>query len=535
MDSQNAAAAAETCKPRGTNLGKPQGGQFRSAFFALFFFALWLTVCVLAAEAYARYAMGKYWEGGYRLFQAHCSQITAENSAEIASLSPGKTAISSFEDQVAAFAKMDDVGRLAWAQRRHEMAVTFNDAADIVKTYVPSDDMLLALGGILKPGENLKKILPHIYAKSEFETTPGPLLSVINTERLCNYRGPKDLSLPDGRTVRVQLQFRPLDPGKEALLCIRESIWKTLARRFRTNVEFTDNFEWGDAALDTAQFRANNVGFRGADIGVPKPEGFYRILCIGGSTTIEGVTDDLTYPALLQQMLRDQLHTDRVEVVNCGIYGGDTFSESETIPDYIALQPDMVVYYNFINDFRNICGRELQDLSRNGQPFGLLIGNALRRSRFVFKYLPSLLVPTEEQLGSLLDRRYFPSLGKFAGALREAGVETAFCSFVYPDPAEFGDSDKCLFDYHFFRFAWTQYAMDSAGYAASVKNYNDLLRRFCEKNHLTYLPVAENFPCRNPALFNDICHMAPPGIRKKAGIVFDLIRERVAQSMNKPK
>ena len=128
MDSQSAQTGVNACPPTGTSPRKPQGGRFRSGFFALFFLALWLIVCALAAEAYARYAMGKYWQESYRLFQAHCSEITAENTAEVASHAPGKAALSSFEDQVAAFAKMDEADRLTWARRRHEMAVTFTDA-----------------------------------------------------------------------------------------------------------------------------------------------------------------------------------------------------------------------------------------------------------------------------------------------------------------------------------------------------------------------------------------------------------------------
>ena len=48
--------------------------------------------------------------------------------------------------------------------------------------------------------------------------------------------------------------------------------------------------------------RHNALGFRGAEVAVPKPPTAYRIVCLGGSTTYgDGVEDwHFTYPALLQ-------------------------------------------------------------------------------------------------------------------------------------------------------------------------------------------------------------------------------------------
>ncbi len=534
MDLQHDVTEPGTPLPTGPGAQKPRGRRFRAGCLVLVFLPFWLVVGLLAAEVYARYAMGKYWRDGFQLNMRHLVKIGVDNRAEIATHAPDLASLPSFDDQVAAFAKMGDADRLAWAQRRHEVAVVFNSAGEILKCYAPGGEDVGALGDMLKPGAKLKELLPPIYGLPDPGNLTQLLTDAINTEKEGSFRGPKELLLPDGRTILVQMQFRPIEPGKEALLCLRQSIWKVFAQRFRENVEITDNFDWEEASLDTAQFRTNNAGFRGPDISMPKADGVFRILCIGGSTVVEGLTDELTYPGLLQKMLRDYLHTDKVEVVNCGVFGGDTFSESKSVDRYAALQPDMVVYYNFINDFRNFCCTELQHVGGGGQPSGLPLKNALRHSRFVFKYRPSLLVPTEEQLASLLNTHYFPALAEFAGTLRKTGAEIAFCSFVCPEPAKFSAEDKWLFDYSLYRFTWTQQAMDCAGYAASVQNYHSLLKRFCAENHATYLPVAENFPCDDPALFSDICHMVPSGIRKKAETVFHLIRDRVAESMKKP-
>jgi len=36
---------------------------------------------------------------------------------------------------------------------------------------------------------------------------------------------------------------------------------------------------------------------------VPKPAGVFRIACVGGSTTVEGPHNELTYPNYLERML----------------------------------------------------------------------------------------------------------------------------------------------------------------------------------------------------------------------------------------
>ena len=48
----------------------------------------------------------------------------------------------------------------------------------------------------------------------------------------------------------------------------------------------------------------NSEGYRTHEFEVPKPKGLVRVVCIGGSTTVAGRTNDETYPALLEKKLR---------------------------------------------------------------------------------------------------------------------------------------------------------------------------------------------------------------------------------------
>ena len=65
--------------------------------------------------------------------------------------------------------------------------------------------------------------------------------------------------------------------------------------------------------------RHNSLGYRGDEIDMPKPEGEFRIVCLGGSTTYTFAVADFrdSYPDRLQRYLRDEGFPN-VRVVNAG-------------------------------------------------------------------------------------------------------------------------------------------------------------------------------------------------------------------------
>ncbi len=90
----------------------------------------------------------------------------------------------------------------------------------------------------------------------------------------------------------------PFTPGKE------ESTWLVPFFAYKPNVD-----------------RYNNLGFRDDDIITPKPEGVFRIVCVGGSTTEEGISNDTTYPNLMEQKLKKHFKTEKIDVINAGVVG----------------------------------------------------------------------------------------------------------------------------------------------------------------------------------------------------------------------
>lgn len=99
--------------------------------------------------------------------------------------------------------------------------------------------------------------------------------------------------------------------------------------------------------------RNNSLGFRGGEIEADKPEGIFRIFCIGGSTTYTTAVDRYvdSYPAQLERVLRERYGHKNVEVINAGV---PAFSSLDSLLNLqlrvLPLDPDLIVVYHGIND-----------------------------------------------------------------------------------------------------------------------------------------------------------------------------------------
>lgn len=96
----------------------------------------------------------------------------------------------------------------------------------------------------------------------------------------------------------------------------------------------------------------NSLGLRGDEIVTPKPEGEYRIICIGGSTTYTPDVEDynLSYPNLLQENLKDSGYKN-VKVINAGMLSYTTYESLINLQlRLFDLEPDLLVIYHAVND-----------------------------------------------------------------------------------------------------------------------------------------------------------------------------------------
>lgn len=106
------------------------------------------------------------------------------------------------------------------------------------------------------------------------------------------------------------------------------------------------------ANYQLAKNQHNALGFRGGPIPQPKPEGEFRIVCLGGSTTYSVGVDDwrASYPARLEAELRKRGYS-HVRVVNGGASGWSSFDTLANLQYRVLdLDPDLVIVYHALND-----------------------------------------------------------------------------------------------------------------------------------------------------------------------------------------
>lgn len=300
-----------------------------------------------------------------------------------------------------------------------------------------------------------------------------------------------------------------------------ETLWELPFFTYRKHAERKDRI---NALGITEDFYINNYGFRDADLVVPKPAGTFRILCIGASTTEEGPTNDLTYPALLEAIMNRHFGFNRVDVINCGISGMNSLKHRMRVGDYLSLEPDLVVIYNAVND---IC----HDLFNTWKNSPSKIQRLLRESQFVCRYFGRWLLPPEEQLRRDIQNSKMTNLAFIVSYLRDHGVESAICSFAAPAPEALNRTTRDYYEYYTIK-EWTGRYSNFDSYRYVLGLYNEALRQLCEEKGVLYIPVEENMR-DGEIIFGDICHLRNPGIEKKASLIAATLIRYLEQVLQK--
>lgn len=137
-----------------------------------------------------------------------------------------------------------------------------------------------------------------------------------------------------------------LDPGRK----IEEA-----SNRPHPYLSYSLRPSWSNRAGASRQVSHNALGFRGPETTWAKPEGRFRILCLGGSSTYGHTpsSDAATWPARLEAHLETARPELDVEVINCGDSGWSTFESLSNLAFRgIELKPDLILVYHSINDMR---------------------------------------------------------------------------------------------------------------------------------------------------------------------------------------
>ncbi|MCA9905207.1 MAG: SGNH/GDSL hydrolase family protein, partial [Anaerolineae bacterium] len=96
----------------------------------------------------------------------------------------------------------------------------------------------------------------------------------------------------------------------------------------------------------------NEDGYRGPAVAMPKPDGVFRIVALGGSTTYgHGLNEAESWPRQFERVLHEDYGLQQVEVVNLGSPGYFSLDSVVNLATRgLALEPDLVIVYHGIND-----------------------------------------------------------------------------------------------------------------------------------------------------------------------------------------
>ncbi len=143
----------------------------------------------------------------------------------------------------------------------------------------------------------------------------------------------------------------------------------------------------------SAEYGFNSLGYRGKEFSKDKGENVFRILCLGGSTTIgsNAGCNEYSYPSILEEMFSRILGgcSKRVEVINAGVFGYHSWhSQARLALELEALKPDMLVIMDGLNDV----------VAAHALSIANLVANSLRREQVM-----AALVNTPDKKSSGLE------------------------------------------------------------------------------------------------------------------------------------
>jgi lysophospholipase L1-like esterase len=284
-------------------------------------------------------------------------------------------------------------------------------------------------------------------------------------------------------------------------------------------------FEYGNGTAATS----NDMGFRGPEVSVDKPDGTVRIVLLGGSTTHGwGVTDSETIDHYMRKLLAERYPGRVFEVINMGFDGYDSYQLFERLrSDGLRLDPDFVIVNTGINDVRNARFAGLQD-----------------RDPRTILWLPEVLRSLDEQSRGpsfWTKVKHHLYVARLPGAARKqlgAGPDTL--TTPYPDALDYFERNllRILDLTHNTRIITlfsvapsslrTKYAPDDRsdisywiGDAATTQTYRDSLEGRLQSvvEHAMkegYRAARVAPPVMDPKLFLDDAHLTPEGNRRVA-------------------
>jgi hypothetical protein len=290
-------------------------------------------------------------------------------------------------------------------------------------------------------------------------------------------------------------------------------LWKKHASRYEPGAHLEIDVSGQRYVVDI-----NSRGFRTKEFSERRPAGTIRVICIGGSTTFAGQTNDETYPAILEKQLQAAYPSRKIEVLNFGISGVVSNYWIKRANELFGYEPDIVVQYEGVND---ILGA-LPGYAR-AHPWKRYLYRSLLLQRLL-PIRPEEL--TQSYLETIDNQAHLATLSRRYRARHIAG------SFAGPDYAAASVEMRGALDVSVADFAAyaggvpiTRYVT----YAELLGAYNRLFEEAAGTERLSSVLVHRSL--RDPRLFVDICHLNSEGIRRLAEAFCPAVRAAIDEGL----
>ena len=289
--------------------------------------------------------------------------------------------------------------------------------------------------------------------------------------------------------------------------------------------EFNPNTE---GSIGPANARINNHGLRGADVDLSQQR--IRILCVGDSCTFgfaKGVTDDLTYPAILNDYLKES-QGETYEVLNGGM---PNFCLLDALNFYlfkgVELKPDYTVIMVGWNDTQHVHGLLMPakpesvfqwsslhfGIRTASQKLGVRAGNAGTQT----------YDGPKDEFSDLAYERYERLLTEFVHVCKRSGSEPVLVTLPNFTQEDWKEMDSLSEDLQrLMKRHTTQWTVTPGGWYQFCKRTNQIIQRVATAEQT---PLVAGATVNHPELFVDVCHLNSEGNAKLARLVAAAVLE----------
>ena len=402
------------------------------------------------------------------------------------------------------FPELSSLGREVYAQLNAELVITVDKEFHIDKVYgfykiLLTDAVCSFMEVMIRRTAVLEPLHNAILETLESGRTVVSTISLSDEEPLkfvC--LTPDRARASSDEQAFVFFEFHPELIESKNLKNDDTTVWAVEGHCFKPNYHSES-----DPSLST-----NAAGFYDTDVVIPKPENVFRIVCIGGSTTKEGGTVRDTYPKLLESHLRHTLPGCAIEVLNAGTPGNCANTHLLRFPEYLRLQPDLIILHIGVNDTMF-------------HFYGPAVNSLPHVSHFVRSFFPSILAPSNP----VFVQRHYMDMGIALELLihlaQRNGIDVILSSIAYPDVEHITEDEHEYYEYNA-QCSWQLPAFSLTDYVSYISISNEILKLLAQKHNLDFLAIDKHVRGGLP-IFSDFCHMTQTGINLKAQTFHDLL------------